>query len=283
MPGRIRKPAVAGQFYPASRTALTGQIEDCFLSDLGPGALPEIVDSGPREIVGLIAPHAGYVFSGATAAHGYLALAADGMPEVVVVIGLNHGRAGLISAVQTEGAWQTPLGDVPIEEDVAQAIAAGLPDFSTDPDAFVAEHSIEVQLPFLQYVYEESLLFVPVMMAAHDLASARAVGEAVFTALDGRNAVIIASTDMTHYEPAAVAHRKDAVLIARIEALDAEGLIAECAARRISMCGVGPVAATIIAAKAAGASSVRSLAYSTSGDVMPADEVVGYYCAAIRR
>ncbi len=283
MPGRIRKPAVAGQFYPASRTALTGQIEDCFMSDLGPGALPEPAESGPREILGLIAPHAGYVFSGATAAHGYLALAGDGVPEVVVVIGLNHGRAGLVSAVQTEGAWQTPLGDVLIDEDVAGAIAAGLPQFSTDPGAFIVEHSIEVQLPFLQYVYEESLLFVPVMMAAHDIASARTVGEAVFNALDGRNAVIIASTDMTHYESDAAARRKDRILIERIEALDPEGLVRERDARRISMCGVGPVAATIVAAKACGAARVQSLAYSTSGDVVPAGEVVGYYCGAIRR
>jgi len=283
MPGRIRKPAVAGQFYPASRTALTAQIEDCFLGDLGPGALPDLADSGPREVAGLIAPHAGYVFSGATAAHGYLALARDGVPEVVVVIGLNHGRGGLLSAVQTEGAWQTPLGDVLIDEDVAGAIAAALPGFSTDPGAFIVEHSIEVQLPFLQYVYEESLLFVPVMMAAQDMASARTVGEAVFHALGGRNAVLIASTDMTHYESAGAAHRKDGVLIKRIEALDPEGLVRERDQRRITMCGVGPVAATIVAAKACGAARVQSLAYSTSGDVMPASEVVGYYCGVIRR
>ncbi len=283
MPGQVRRPAVAGQFYPASLTELTNQIEGCFLSELGPGALPEGKDRGPREIVGLVSPHAGYVFSGATAAHGYLALADDGVPEVVVVIGLNHGRGGPAAAVQVSGGWQTPLGTVPIEEEVAGEIAAALPDFQTDMGALAAEHSIEVQLPFLQYVYEEALVFVPVMMAAQDIASARAVGEAVFAALDGRNAVVIASTDMTHQEPSASARRKDAVLIERIEALDAEGLIAQRDARQISMCGAGPVAATIVAAKAAGADRVQSLAYSTSGDVIPSDQVVAYYSAAIRR
>ncbi len=283
MPGPIRKPAVAGQFYPAARTALIAEIENCFMSDLGPGKLPEPKEHGPHEIVGLISPHAGYVFSGATAAHGYLALADDGVPEVVVVIGLNHGRAGLLSAVQTSGAWLTPLGEVPIDEDVAGKIAARLPRFVTDADAFILEHSIEVQLPFLQYVYEESLMFVPVMMAAQDIATAQEVGRAVAEALAGRTGVIVASTDMTHYEPAAAARRKDRILIERIEALDAEGLIAERDARNISMCGAGPVAAMIIAAKTLGATRVESLAYSTSGDVMPADQVVGYYAAAIRK
>ncbi|MGD9497385.1 MAG: AmmeMemoRadiSam system protein B [Armatimonadota bacterium] len=283
MPGQVRKPAVAGQFYPASRTELTNQIEECFLGPLGPGDLPKPRQHGPREIVGIISPHAGYMFSGQTAAHGYLALARDGVPEVVVVVGLNHGRGGLLSAVQTEGGWMTPLGTVPIEEEVAEAIATSLPGFTTDPGAFFSEHSIEVQLPFLQYIFEEALVFVPVMMAAQDIASARAVGEAVAGALQDRDGVIVASTDMTHYEPASAARRKDSVLIQRIEAMDPEGLVAERDARHISMCGVGPVAAALTAAKALGATRVASLAYSTSGDVMPSDQVVGYYAAAIRR
>ncbi len=283
MSADIRRPSVAGQFYPASRTELIDQIEQCFLGDLGPGALPQPKEHGPRQILGVISPHAGYVFSGATASHGYLALAEDGLSSVVVVVGVNHGRGGFASAVQTSGAWQTPLGEVPIDEEVAGKIAAALPGFVTDPRALVAEHSIEVQLPFLQYVYEESLIFVPVMMAAQDIGAARAVGNALFAALDERDGVVVASSDMTHYESAESARRKDHVLIERIEALDAEGLISQRDARAISMCGAGPVAAAIIAAKQAGAARVDSLAYSTSGDVMPASEVVGYYSAVICR
>jgi len=281
--GPVRKPAVAGKFYAGSLSELTAQIEECFLGPLGPGTLPECDSRGPREIAGLVCPHAGYVFSGPTAAHAYLALADDGCPEVLVVIGLNHGRGGFVSAVQTEGAWQTPLGQVPIEGAIAAAIASALPDFETDPRALTGEHSLEVQLPFLQYIYEEALMFVPVMMAAQDFGAARTVGQAVAAALEGRDAVVIASTDMTHYQSPATARQQDALLIRRIEALDPEGLIAERDARRISMCGAGPVAATLVAAEALGATNVESLSYSTSGDVMPSDQVVGYYAAAIRR
>lgn len=281
--GLVRKPAVAGQFYAGTLTELTAQIEECFLGPLGPGTLPECNMHGPREIVGLICPHAGYVFSGPTACHAYEALADDGCPDVVVIIGLNHGRGGFSSAVQTEGAWQTPLGLVPVEREIAAAIAARLPDFATDPRAMIGEHSLEVQLPFLQYIYEEALVFVPVMMADQGFPAARAVGQAVAAALEGLDAVVIASTDMTHYQSPATARQQDALLIRRIEALDPEGLLAERDRRRISMCGAGPVAAMLVAAEALGATNVESLAYSTSGDVMPSDQVVGYYAAAVRR
>lgn len=283
MPERIRMPAVAGSFYPASATELTGQIEASFAHELGPGGLPGVHDGGPRRIVGLICPHAGYAFSGHIAAHAYDALASDGHPDVAIIVGLNHGHGGFASAVQTSGAWRTPLGDVTIAEDVAEAIAGALPDFETSPSAFRLEHSLEVQLPFLQYVYEEGLLLVPVMMGDQSFESARRVGRAIADAVEGRDAVVIASTDMTHRESAATARKQDQVLIRRIEALDAEGLIRERAARQISMCGPGPVAATIVAAKAMGASEVASLAYATSGDVMPSYDVVAYYAAVMRR
>ncbi|HCA46945.1 MAG TPA: AmmeMemoRadiSam system protein B [Armatimonadetes bacterium] len=282
MPEMIRLPVVAGQFYPAGELALARQLEQCFMHSLGPGHMPEVLQKGPRTVLGLICPHAGYAFSGHTAAHAYAALAADGHPEVAVVVGLNHGRGGFESAVQTSGAWRTPLGDTVIATDVAEDIAEALPGFTTDPRAFRAEHSIEVQLPFLQYIYDEALLFVPVMMSAQDIDSARAVGSAIAGTLQGRNAVVIASTDMTHYEPAAVARRQDQLLIKRIEQLDPDGLIAERAARQISMCGAGPVAAALVAAEELGATSAKSLAYSTSGDVMPSPEVVGYYAAVLQ-
>lgn len=283
MPKNVRMPAVAGQFYQAGPMRLTRQIEETFTHELGPGDLPERHEHGPREIIGLICPHAGYPFSGHVAAHAYDALAADGHPDVAIVIGLSHGRGDLTPAVQITGGWRTPLGDTVIAEDVAEQIAAALPDVETDVDAFRAEHSIEVQLPFLQYVFEESLLFVPVMMAAQDIESARAVGEAVANAIGHHDAVIIASTDMTHREPKEAARRKDTLLMERIEDLDAEGLISERRERDISMCGVGPAAATIIATSKLGATKVERLAYATSGDVMPSQEVVGYYAAAIRR
>lgn len=279
----VRMPVVAGQFYEGSAVALERQIRDCYLHRLGPGKLPQVSPRGPRRMLGLVSPHAGYVFSGPTAAHGFAALAADGDPEVVVVVGLNHGRAGFHSAVQTEGAWRTPLGDAVIASEVAAALAQALPDFETSPLAFRGEHSLEVQLPFLQDLYEEDLRFVPVMMATQDLGAAERVGAALADALQGRDAVIVASTDMTHYESPETARRQDELLIERIEALDPVGLIRTQQTRGISMCGVGPVAAMLFAARALGGTSAHKLAYSTSGDVMPSSEVVGYLSAVVTR
>ena len=118
----IRQPVVVGQFYEGSAEGLTRQIEECYEHKLGPGSLPQVNERGPRRIVGLISPHAGYVYSGPTAAHGFYELALDGRPEVAAVIGVNHGRA-YGSAVQTAGAWRTPLGDLPVASEVAEQIA----------------------------------------------------------------------------------------------------------------------------------------------------------------
>lgn len=274
-------PVVAGQFYEGNAAALERQVDQCYLDPLGPGAAPRVNTDGPREIVGLVCPHAGYVFSGPTAAHAYSALADDGDPEVVVLIGLKHSALHGGSAVQTAGAWRTPLGDAQITGDVADAIADRLPDFATTPDAFAGEHSLEVQVPFLQDLYEEGLRFVPVMMADQDLFTAQAVADAVAGALQGVDAVIIASTDMTHYKAPDVAAQQDRMLIERIEAMDAEGLVRTRQERDISMCGVGPVAAMMLAAQTLGATSAQTLAYSTSGDVMPSDQVVGYLAAKV--
>lgn len=279
--GQVRMPVVAGQFYENSAIALERQIDQCYLGPLGPGVAPKVNAGGPREIVGLVCPHAGYVFSGPTAAHAYAALAADGEPEVVVVIGLKHSPLHGGSAVQTAGAWRTPLGDAQIASDVAAAIASKLPDFATDADAFAGEHSLEVQLPFLQDMYEDNLRFVPVMMAGQDLFTAQAVADAVADSLQGLDAVIVASTDMTHYETPDTARRQDRLLIDRIEAMDAEGLLRTRQERGISMCGVGPVTAMMMAAETLGATTATALAYSTSGDVMPSEQVVGYLAAKV--
>jgi len=276
-------PVVAGQFYEGNATALERQVDERYLSPLGPGVAPKVDADGPREIVGLICPHAGYVFSGPTAAHAYAALATDGEPEVVIVIGPKHSPLHGGSAVQIAGAWRTPLGDARIASNVAAAIAGKLPDFATDANAFAGEHSLEVQLPFLQDLYEEDLRFVPVMMAGQDLFTAQAVADAVADSLRGLDAVIVASTDMTHYETPDTARRQDRMLIERIEAMDAEGLVRTRQQRNISMCGVGPVAAMMMAAQKLGATAAQTLAYSTSGDVMPSDQVVGYLAAKVTR
>lgn len=280
--GAVRKPAVAGQFYPGNRDALLRDIEKCYRGGLGPGALPEVNPQGPRRLVGLVSPHAGYVFSGQTAARGFAFMAQDGAPDTVVIIGPSHQLVGRVpAALQTEGAWETPLGLTPIDAEVAAAVAAGWDGIAVGADFFWAEHSLEVQLPFLQHLYGEGLKIVPIMMVDQSTSTARAVGAAVGQALAGRNAAIVASTDLSHYVPPSAAAQQDQALIARITALDPDGLVALARDPRMSMCGYGAVAAMLHAALLLGAKDAKVLGYSHSGMVQPMPEVVGYVSIAV--
>jgi AmmeMemoRadiSam system protein B len=281
MTPNIRRPAVAGQFYEADREGLIAEIEDAYLGGRGPGALPQVNDSGPRSLLALICPHAGYMYSAPIAAHGFAALARDGRPDTFVVIGPNHGRGNWVSGIQTTGSWLTPLGEAQIDTDLAAALAAELPGLEDDPGAFAGEHSLEVQIPFLQHLYGPQVKFVPIMMLDQELPQAQALGLALGKTLAGRNAVIIASTDMTHQEPRAIATKQDTLLAERIAALDAEGLMQERRRNHISMCGYGPTAAAIIAAKSLGATRGEIFRYGDSGEAHPMATVVGYLCAGI--
>ncbi|MEN6401430.1 MAG: AmmeMemoRadiSam system protein B [Armatimonadia bacterium] len=278
-----RRPAVAGQFYEGSRERLLAEIEDVYTDSHGPGEVPAVAEDGPRRLLGLVCPHAGYIYSGPIAAYAYAELARDGRPEAFVIIGPNHGRGSWTSAVQTAGGWLTPLGEALVHEELAGAIAAELPGFSTGAEAFRAEHSIEVQLPFLQHLYGGGVKFVPVMMLEQEAAAAREVGMALGKALAGRNVVIIASTDMTHQEPRQVATAQDGLLAEKIVAMDAEGLLVERDKRDITMCGYGATAAMLIAAQMLGATEARLLRYGDSGEVAVMPTVVGYLAAAVYR
>jgi AmmeMemoRadiSam system protein B len=279
----IREPVVAGQFYAGTRAGLLQQIEEAYLSPLGPGTLPVVNQAGPREILGLVCPHAGYPYSGHVAATSFAALAADGLPETVVVLGFSHRSRLSQGALQTSGAWRTPLGEAPIDESLAAAVAARLPEMADSVAALSGEHSLEVQVPFLQHLYGDALRFVPVMMDDQSLESARRVGAALAEAAAGRDVVIVASTDMTHYLPAATARRQDLYLAEFIRTLDAEGLIREARRQGITMCGTGPTGAMILAAQALGATRGEVLAYHHSGEVAPMAEVVGYLSAKVVR
>lgn len=283
MPDSVRQPAVAGQFYRASREALLRELEQAYTDARGPGALPIVNPDGPRRLLGLVSPHAGYMFSGAIAAYGFSALAADGIPDTFVLIGPNHRWGRWQPAIQTSGSWLTPLGEAPIDEPLAEALAAALPEFSTNASLFEGEHSLEVQLPFLQHLYGEDFRFVPIMMLQQDQAEAAAIAAALEQVLTGRNGVILASTDMTHQEPRAIASAQDKLLIERILALDPDGLLLEQSKRDITMCGYGPTAAMLMATKALGATRAEVLRYGDSGEVHPATGVVGYLSAAVYR
>jgi len=274
---KLRHPSQAGMFYAGTAQTLRAQIEECFTHRLGPGKLPKVAERKLQNTVGLVCPHAGYMYSGPIAAHGYYNLATDGIPDTAVLLGPNHLGHGSALALMRDGIWRTPLGDVEIDTETANLILKESNIIDVDDSAHTSEHSIEVQLPFLQYLYGSAFKFVPICFFMQDLQSSREVGTAVAKALAGKNALVIASTDMTHYEPQKTAEQKDKAAIEAALELDAERLYSTVEDRRITMCGYGPTIAAITAAKALNAKEAKLLCYKTSGDVTgDYFSVVGY-------
>jgi len=274
---KLRYPAVAGSWYADTPNSLRKQIEDLFIHRLGPGSLPFLNEDGARNIVGLVVPHAGYLASGPVAAHAYHHLAADGKPDVVIVFGPNHTGHGSALSIMNEGAWRTPLGDVEIDTETADKIVNASNIIDIDDRAHVYEHSIELQLPFLQYIYGSVFKFVPICFMMQDLLSSREVGKALAEALNGKNGVVIASSDLTHYEPQERAEKKDQLAIDAALRLDEEQYYRVVKNYGITTCGYGPVIAAITAAKQLGATKSELLCYKTSGDVLgDRSAVVGY-------
>ncbi len=287
----MRYPAVAGAFYERSRDALLRQIKDCYTHPLGPGHVA-VVQEGARRLVGIVVPHAGYMYSGPVAAHSFAALAADGWPSSFVILGPNHHGQGAPLAV-TAHEWQTPLGTVAIDGDLHAALAK--PPLEEDVVAHRDEHSIEVQLPFLQHL-SPSVRFVPICMAFQEYEIASEVGGLVADAVKGRDVVVIASSDFTHVgsqyfqmpppglTAPAFAKEQDAKALEKILALDPKGFAGKVAHDDISMCGHGPVAAMLTAAKRLGATQARLLKYGTSSDVSRDTHMaVGYGAIAVYR
>ncbi len=289
----IRKPAVAGQFYDGGETSLKKTIEQCFLDERGPRSLPKI-SRGNKELIGIVVPHAGYIYSGAIAAHSYKILAENGFAEIFIILGPNHRGMGSGISIMTEGSWLTPLGKVPINNKTAEEIYKGLID--NDENAHLYEHSIEVQLPFLQYIADEKdFSFVPVCMALQDYDTSKEIGEILANAINNTNQkiVIIASTDFSHVgfdymsmPPERIrvdeyAEKQDKFAIEKILKMDPEGLIDTVHEKNISMCGYGPVAVMLTAAKILGANKAELLKYGTSYEVHPGTSCVGYGAIAV--
>jgi AmmeMemoRadiSam system protein B len=283
LPSRVRYPRYAGSFYAGSKESLRRQIEECFTHKFGPGKLPEVQEAGPRRIIGLICPHAGYMYSGPVAANAYYQLARDGRVDVFVILGPNHQGIGSGVAIMDRGVWRTPLGDSEVDGDVAREVLRCSDIIDVDETAHTYEHSIEVQIPFLQYIYG-SFKFVPICFLMQDLETAREVGEALAESLKGRNAVIIASSDMTHYEPHRRASEKDRAAINAILQFDEELFYSTLESLNVTACGYGPIAALIVASKKLGSKKAELLSYRTSGDVTgDMSAVVGYAAIAVTR
>jgi len=244
---------------------------------LGPGAFPDLAKARERRILGLVSPHAGYTYSGSVAAHGFFQLASEGKPEVVVVLGPSHRGIGAAVALSKEDKWQTPLGDIEIDGEVGEGIVSAARWARWDDLAHSWEHSIEVQIPFLQYVYETGFRVIPIAMLRQDLEISQDLGRAIATALEGKDGIIVASSDFTHYESQASASKKDHSALEAILNLDAKQLWDVVSRYDISMCGFGPVMAMLTACRQLGANKGRLLRYVTSGDITgDYSQVVGY-------
>jgi AmmeMemoRadiSam system protein B len=262
-------------FYAGSPRELTEQIESCYKSKLGPGTMPQLNSQGSREIVAVVVPHAGYYYSGPVAAHAYKELANDGIFDAAIILGPNHTGYGPLVSLWARGEWETPLGRVEIDEEfAANLLKEGQGIIEADEKAHMHEHSIEVQLPWLQHLYGE-LKIVPIAMMAQDVETARTIGEAISKI--GGNTVIIASSDFSHYEPGPVAADKDRSVIEAIINLDEEELYRRRESLDSTMCGFGPIASAIVAAKEMKAKGATLLKYATSGDTTgDFSRVVGY-------
>ncbi|HIH88521.1 TPA: MEMO1 family protein [Candidatus Bathyarchaeota archaeon] len=278
----VRRPYVAGSFYPRDPQRLRRDIEDSFLHKLGPGRLPVQGDK-PRTITAIVCPHAGYMYSGPGAAHSYLALSEEKAPDTAIILCPNHTGLGSAVSLMEEGVWETPLGRVNIDSDISKAIKAS-DMIDMDESAHKYEHSIEVQLPFLQYLYGSAISIVPICMGFQDLETSRNVGEAIAEAAKERNVVVIASTDMTHQEPQESASHKDHLVLAAIANLDEVGVQEVVRMNHMTMCGYGPVSAAIVASKKLGANRGEILSYHTSGDITGDwGAVVGYASVKLTR
>ncbi|MCI4364604.1 MAG: AmmeMemoRadiSam system protein B [Thermoplasmata archaeon] len=266
-----RPPAVAGQFYAATGAALAHQVEECFLSARGPESLPLRHRSATRGIRAAVVPHAGYEYSGPIAALAYAEIAVQRPPESVLVLGVDHHGAGRGPAL-SDVAWTTPLGPTAIDTDLRRALTRA--PLEIDEPAHALEHSIEVQLPFLEYVLPRPR-FVPLQVPYDSFAALEQVALIVREAVRGRDTLLLASTDLSHYVSPATAKRLDRLAIECILARDARGLYETVATNRISMCGIAPTT-VLLAALAEEPLSARLLGWGHSGEARPMEDVVGY-------
>lgn len=288
---RVRAPAVAGSFYESTPAELASSLRECFLHPLGPGSLPQAPSDGPGRISALVSPHAGYVYSGPAAANGFLALAEDGVPETIILLGPSHRTIERRAALSTADAWRTPLGEVKLDADLAETLLQN-DLLVADESAHRAEHSLEVQVPFLQFIFGERMPTIcPICVRAHPrryreqvIADALALGGALAAAVGTRRAVVIASTDFSHQMPQRSAQRMDQLALDRILALDPAGLIEVVEREDISMCGPVPTAIAIAYCQSRGEHEAELLRHYTSGDIIGEMlAVVGYASVVIRR
>ena len=260
----IREPAVAGQFYSADASALAREVRDL---------VPQ--GGARRDARGILAPHAGYVYSGSVAGAVYGSV---NLPKRFIILGPNHTGWGEALSLYPGGHWRTPIGPAVIDAGLTEALKKECPLVVPDRTAHRQEHSLEVQIPFLQ-VLAGDFSFAAIVVGTSDLRSLEELGHALarVAAAQSEPVLLVASSDMNHYEPADAGARKDRKAIERIEALDAAGLHRVVREHGISMCGFAPTVAALTACRDLGASEARLVRYANSGDVTGDHRsVVGY-------
>ena len=262
----LRLPAVAGRFYPSHPAELTSLIHKCANTD--PGQPPVAVRA-------CLVPHAGYVYSGHVAGAVFAQIA---LPRKIIILGVRHHPRGEPVAILSSGAWRTPLGDARIDEALAEALKKDCLLLREDSVAHSTEHSLEVQLPFLQ-VLARDFTFVPVALGTVRFESLVSVGEAIGRVIEStkENVLLLTTSDLNHYQDEATTHTKDRQAIEQLLALDARGLYDACRNEDISMCGLGPAVAMLTTMNALGVKKAELVRYATSADVSgDRSAVVGY-------
>jgi AmmeMemoRadiSam system protein B len=275
VPQRVRPAAVAGTWYPGTAAALTSAIDRLLA---GPAQAAGVTG----DLVALIAPHAGLKYSGPVAAYAYQLLR-ERVFDLAVLVGPSHfvGFEGV--AVSRCGAFETPTGPVPVDEDAAATLMDSTPFVREHDAAHAREHSLEMQLPFLRRLAPD-VPILPLVMGYQTDATARALADGLSRMLTGRRALLVASSDLSHYHAADMAARLDRVVLDHVTQFDADALQAALDANPDHACGGGPIVAVMRAARQLGATSAVTLHYADSGDVSgDKSSVVGYMAAAIGR
>ncbi|MBU0482282.1 MAG: AmmeMemoRadiSam system protein B [Proteobacteria bacterium] len=262
----LRLPAVAGQFYPADADALSEM-----LSEL----IPSVSPTDKTDAIAAVSPHAGYIYSGGVAGETFAGI---NIPEDVIILGPNHHGIGPPLALMDKGEWETPLGRVPVNSDLAALLIKHSDVIEADESAHESEHSIEVQVPFLQKL-QPSLRITPIVVSRIPVETCLQIGKEIASAIKeyGKSVLILASTDMTHYESRSSATRKDKYALDRILSLDPEGLYDSVMRMKISMCGIIPTTIALSAALDLGATNAELVRYTDSGETSGNENrVVGY-------
>jgi len=262
----------AGTWYDGTEKALRARLSKWITA--------RSADDGETAL-GIVAPHAGYMYSGEVAASVYNIIK---IPKTVLILNPNHRGIGAPLALYPNGNWETPLGNVPIDSELNSLLLKNCP-VTEDDKAHTYEHSGELQVPFLKF-RRNDVSICAISISADEVETMQELGKGIAVSLKQfpRDALIVASSDLTHYEPQDAAEKKDKQAIAKIEALDPDGLWETVLRERITMCGVAPVSAMLFAAKELGAKSARLIKYRTSGDVTgDYDQVVGYGSLLIKR